>query len=140
MRRQLTVTLPEGGKRFRSMIVITEDQYAPAVYYNAGKYTFTREKIGTRYLVLGLRTFFNQAILKISKQLMRCRIQRKTEQKAPGRFEVPNWDPVSQKKVRDALVVLYSTLPDQNHMFGTKEEVDPVRCLIRGRWRLGRQS
>jgi hypothetical protein len=23
----------------------------------------------------------------------------------PGRFEMPNWDPVSQKKVRDALIV-----------------------------------
>ena len=30
----------------------------------------------------------------------------------PGRFEVPNWDLASQKKVRDALLVLGTTLPD----------------------------
>ena len=30
----------------------------------------------------------------------------------PGKFEVPNWDAASQKKVRDALVVLGETLPD----------------------------
>ena len=30
----------------------------------------------------------------------------------PGKFEVPNWDPASQKKVRDALMVLGETLPD----------------------------
>lgn len=48
----------------------------------------------------------------------------------PGKFEVPNWDPVSQKIVRDALLVLASTLPDTNRMFGTKDEVDPVRRLI----------
>jgi len=29
----VTVTLPDAGKRFRSMIVITEDQYTPAVVY-----------------------------------------------------------------------------------------------------------
>jgi hypothetical protein len=54
----------------------------------------------------------------------------KVEQARPGVFVTPNWDPVSQKKVRDALLVLYSMLPDQNRMFGTKEEVDPIRHLI----------
>ena len=48
----------------------------------------------------------------------------------PGTFEVPRWDPVSMKKVRDALNVLADTLPDKNRMFGTKAEVDPVRYLL----------
>lgn len=48
----------------------------------------------------------------------------------PGRFEAPNWDPASQKSVRDALVVLNSTLPDPRHAFDRKENVDPVRHLI----------
>ncbi len=52
------------------------------------------------------------------------------EQKSPGKFEAPNWDPASQKKVRDALLVLGSTLPDSKRMFGPKAEVDPVRHLI----------
>src|SRR5689334_575236 len=52
----VSVTLPEAGKRFRSMIVITQDQYTPAVVYEAGRYTYTRDQIGTRYLMLALRT------------------------------------------------------------------------------------
>jgi hypothetical protein len=48
----------------------------------------------------------------------------------PGIFEVPKWDPVSQKKVRDALLVLASTLPDTSGMYGKKDEVDPVRFVI----------
>jgi hypothetical protein len=48
----------------------------------------------------------------------------------PGKFEVPNWDKASQDKVRDALLVLASTLPDQRRMFGSKSEVDPVRFVI----------
>jgi hypothetical protein len=54
----------------------------------------------------------------------------RVEQRSAGRFEVPNWDPVSQKKVREALLVLASTLPDTKRMFGTKDQVDPVRYLI----------
>jgi hypothetical protein len=54
----------------------------------------------------------------------------KVSQKGPGTFEIPNWDPVSYKRVKEALLVLYATVPDQNRMFGTKEQVDPVRRLI----------
>ena len=51
-------------------------------------------------------------------------------QQSPGGFEVANWDPASQNKVRDALLVLGTTLPDTKRMFGTKDRVDPVRRLI----------
>jgi hypothetical protein len=48
----------------------------------------------------------------------------------PGRFEIPARDPVSQKKVREALLILASTLTDTNRMYGRKEDVDPVRFII----------
>src|SRR6516164_1330457 len=48
----------------------------------------------------------------------------------PGHWEIPHGDPVSQKKVREALLVLASTLPDTNRMYGRKDEVDPVRFLV----------
>jgi hypothetical protein len=43
---------------------------------------------------------------------------------------VPNWDQASQKKVRDALLVLATTIPDFKGAFGTKAQVDPIRHLI----------
>jgi hypothetical protein len=43
---------------------------------------------------------------------------------------VPNWDPASQKKVRDALLVLASTLQGFAGAFGTKDQVNPVHHLI----------
>ena len=57
----MTVTLPDAGKRFMSMQVIDEDHYTPAVVYGAGSHTFTREKIGTRYVSLGVRTLVDPA-------------------------------------------------------------------------------
>ena len=41
-----------------------------------------------------------------------------------------DWDPVSQKTVRDALVTLATTLPDTKDTFGSKADTDPVRHLI----------
>jgi hypothetical protein len=127
----VTVTLPDAGKRFRSMIVINEDQYTPGVVYDAGSYTFTREKIGTRYVLIGVRTLVDLADPKDVQQGHALQDAIKsTQEVGPGRFEAPNWDPASQKKMRDALLALATTVPDTKRMFGTKDQVDPVRHLI----------
>jgi hypothetical protein len=126
----VTVTLPATGKRFRSMIVIDEDQYTPEVVYEEGRYTYTKEKIGTRYLMLALRTLVDPndpADIKAAHDLQDT---TKIEQPGSGTFSVPNWDPVSHQKVKDALISLADTLPDSDRGFGTKAEVDPVRRLI----------
>jgi hypothetical protein len=127
----VTVTLPDAGNRFRSMIVIDEDQYTPAVVYDAGRYTFTKKEIGTRYLMLALRTLVDANNPKDLERVHALQDATRIDQPGGvGRFENPNWDPVSHKKVRDALLVLASTLPDSDRGFGTKAEVDPVRRLI----------
>ena len=126
----VTVTLPDAGGRFMSMIVIDEDQYTPAVHYGAGSHTFTRQQIGTRYLMLALRTFVDPNDPADLRTVHALQDAVKVSQQGTGSFEIPNWDPASHKKVRDALLVLYATVPDQNRMFGTKEQVDPIRRLI----------
>jgi hypothetical protein len=126
----VTITLPSAGKRFMSMQVIDEDQYTPDVVYGAGKYTYTREQIGTRYVLTAIRTLINPASPKDLQEVHKLQDAIQFQQKSPGKFEVPNWDPASQKKVRDALLMLGSTLPDSNRMFGRRDRVDPVRHLI----------
>lgn len=126
----VTITLPDPGKRFLSMQVIDEDQYCPAVFYGAGRHALTREQIGTRYVLTAIRTLIDPANPKDLDEVHKLQDAIKVEQKSPGKFEPPNWDPASQKKVRDALLVLGSTLPDSKRMFGLKAEVDPVRHLI----------
>jgi len=126
----VAVTLPDAGRRFMSMIVIDEDQYTPAVYYGTGSYTFNRQQIGTRYLMLALRTFVDPNDPEDLKKVYVLQDAVRVSQPSQGTFEVPNWDPASHKKVRDALLVLYATVPDQNRMFGSKAQVDPVRRLI----------
>lgn len=126
----VTITLPDAGKRFMSLQVIDEDEYTHGVFYGAGSHTLTRQGIGTRYVLAAVRTVVDPTDPKDVQQVHALQDAIKVSQKSSGKFEIPNWDPVSQKKVRDALLVMASTMSDFRGAFGAKNEVDPVRHLI----------
>jgi len=127
----VTIRLPDAGARFMSMQVIDEDQYTPAVFYGAGSHALTKEQIGSRYVLIGIRTLVDPTDPKDVAAVHALQDAMVIEQPGgPGRFEVPLWDPASQKKVREALIALATTLPDTRRMFGPKQAVDPVRRLI----------
>ncbi len=126
----VTITLPDAGQRFMSLQVINEDQYTPMVKYGQGSYSLTRENIGTRYVVIAVRTLVDANDPNDLKQVNALQDKFEIDQKSSGRFEIPAWDPVSQKKVREALLILGETLPDTKHMFGTAQQTEPVRRLI----------
>ncbi len=126
----VTIALPDAGKRFMSMQVVDEDHYVPSVFYGAGTHTLTKENVGTRYVFIAVRTLVDPNDPKDVEQVHALQDAIKVSQKDAGKFELPNWDQASQKKVRDALLVLGSTLPDYNKAFGSKEEVDPIQHLI----------
>lgn len=126
----VTITLPDAGDRFMSMQVIDEDQYTTQVNYKPGAYTLSRGKDGTRYVVVGFRTLVDPNNPEDVAKVHALQDAIKVQQAAPGSFEIPKWDTVSQDKVRDALVTLGATLPDARRMFGTRETADPVRRLI----------
>src|SRR5262249_25864140 len=95
----VTITLPDASKRFTSMQVINEDEYTPMVVYDAGAYTLTKDKIGTRYVVTAIRTLADPNDAKDIQQANSLQDAIKVEQPGgSGVFEVPNWDQTSQKK------------------------------------------
>jgi hypothetical protein len=126
----VTITLPDAGDRFMSMQVIDEDQYVQLIVYAPGRYTLSREHVGTRYVMAAIRILVDPN----SPQDLECAHALQdaiaVEQPQRGAFEVPNWDRVSQKKVHNALLSLGETYSDTHRMFGARDEVDPVRHLI----------
>jgi hypothetical protein len=125
----VTVSLPDSGGRFISLQVFDEDEYVVEVAYS-GVHTYTRDGVGTRYVLIGFRTLVDPDDPADLKKVHALQDAIKVDQKAVGRFEIPNWDEAGRKKVRDALVTLNETLADSRRMFGAKGEVDPVRRLI----------
>jgi len=125
----LTITLPDAGGRFMSMQIISEDHYTTEVVYGPGAFTYTKEKVGTRYVYVIIRTLADVANAPDLKAANAVQDQIKVQQARPGTFEVPAWDKVSQDKVRNALEILGS-LGGTVDRFGRQDEVDPIDHLI----------
>ncbi|WP_269845834.1 DUF1254 domain-containing protein [Paracoccus yeei] len=127
----VTITLPEAEGRFMAFQVIDQDHYTPKVVYGAGSTTLTREEIGTRYVMAGIRTLVDPEDPEDVAAVHALQDAVGVSQTgSPGSFEVPDWDEASQDRVRAALLELAATLPDTRNAFGPRGEVDPVRHLI----------
>jgi hypothetical protein len=127
----VTITLPDSGKRFLSMQIIDEDEYAPEVVYGANVRTLIKEEIGTRYVIVAVRIVVDPSDPKDAEAVHALQDAIQISQPGgPGTFQIPNWDASSQVKVRGALLNLASTVPDTKGMFGPRGKVDPVRHLI----------
>jgi len=131
----VTISLPDAGNRYMSMQVIDQDHFTQAAVYGAGSYTFPGEKLYTRYIFVLVRTLVDPTNPKDLEQVHILQDAIKVSQNSPGRFEVPNWDQTSRKKVHDVLLALGATSratapTDRRRRFGNRGEVDPVWHLI----------
>lgn len=125
----VTITLPDAGSRYMSMVVISQDHYAIDMVYAPGRFTYDKGKVGTRYVFFLIRTLANASDPKDLLMANQLQDAIKVEQASAGSFSVPKWDQASQKKIRDALAVL-GEFGDIANRFGRKDEVDPVDHLI----------
>jgi hypothetical protein len=126
----VTITLADAGKRFMSLLLINEDHYVIDTVYAPSTVTITREQAGTRYFVALVRTFANANDPADVKAANAAQDSIRIEQAKVGTFEVPQWDPVTLKKAREALQVLFALGGIKEPRFGRKDEVDPVSFLV----------
>jgi hypothetical protein len=127
----VTITLPDGAKRFMAMQIVNEDQYTRAAYNGTGSYTLTRDMAGTRYAMVAVRFLVDASDEEEVRQVHALQDAIKVGQKSPGTFAIPNWDEASHKTVKAALLQLGTTISDTRRMYGANEtEVDPVKHLI----------
>jgi hypothetical protein len=127
----LTVTLPDPGRRFMSMQVISQDHFTTEVAYAPGRFTYTPERVGTRYVYLIIRTFANPGDTADMTAAHALQDGIQIEQESAGTWETVNWDPDSRDKIRDRLEGLNQVKGEtQGEMFGRQGEADPVLHLL----------
>lgn len=125
-----TVTLPESGKRYMSLMVINNDGYVNDVYYGAGSYQLTMEKFDTPYVGVVIRTLANpedQADLATARKLQ-DEVKITAGSDAP--FALPHYDKASYKATLDAVLELAKGLKRYTQTFGSKAEVNPIHFMI----------
>lgn len=127
----VTITMPDSGNRFMSLMILNEDHYVIDVFHGAGSRTLTKDRVGTRYVLAAIRTLIDPGKTGDADEVHKLQDAIKVEQPGgPGKLELPTWDKVSQDKVRSALLALNATMGSFDRAFGTKEQVDPVHHLI----------
>lgn len=124
-----TIVLPDAGKRFMSLMVVNQDHYVTAVYYDSKPHTLTQKDLGTRYAFIAVRTLVDPSDPKDLQAVHQLQDGIKISQKSAGQLELPNWDQASLKEIRETLLVL-AKHSGFDRAFGTKAEVNPVHHLI----------
>jgi hypothetical protein len=126
----VTVTLPDAGNRFMSMMVVNEDHYIKYVTYEPGIHEITQRSMGTRYVAVIIRIFVDPSSNQDKETVNTLQDQIVAAQESPGSLDLPAWDKQSLDGCRTALQNLGLYVPDALHAFGNDNEVDPVRHLI----------
>ncbi|MDR2999601.1 MAG: DUF1214 domain-containing protein [Microbacterium sp.] len=126
----VTVELPDTAGRFMSLIVIDEDHYVSPASYAPASVTLSKDTIGTRYAMVGVRTLVDPTEAGDIDVVVALQDSIRVDQAASGSLELPEWDKASQDAIRADLVALAAHVPDSRGAFGGRDSVDPVRHLI----------
>jgi len=91
LRSPVTITLPETGGRYQSLMIVSQD-HSIWSFYGPRTGTLTEEKVGTRYAFLALRTFMDPNDEEDMKEAYGVQDAVVVEQADIGKFEVPDWN------------------------------------------------
>lgn len=126
----VTLTLPDAGKRYMSMMIVDQDHYVPIVAHGKETVTLTQESFGTRYAFAAVRTLVDPNDPKDVEAVHRLQDAITVSQKDPGKLELPDWDQDSLADIRNGLLTLAKHQSSFHGAFGTRGEVDPIQHLI----------
>ena len=121
----LTVRLADAGDRYHSLMTVNQD-HSMEVAYSPTKVTLTAESVGSRYVMVAVRTFADPADEADMRVAHALQDRISVEQAESGVFDVPAWDQHEVEDMRRAVNVVGAAVTDSSKMFGRKEELDPI--------------
>jgi hypothetical protein len=125
----ITITLPETKGRYQSLMVVNQD-HSIWSFYGPRTGTLTEEKVGTRYVLLTIRTFMDPNDEQDMQEAYRLQDAVVVEQADIGKFEVPDWNKEEVEKMRATINVVGATVTESSKFFGRKENLDPVYWML----------
>lgn len=125
-----TLTLPDAGARYLSVMIINQDHYINDVLHESGDHALTMERYGTPYVCVGVRILVdpNNPDDLATVHRLQDRIGVRTGSSQP--FVLPDYEPDSFTATRQALLELAKGIGRFDRAFGARAEVDPVRHLV----------
>ncbi len=125
-----TVTMPDGSDRYCSLMVVNQDHYINRIIHEPGEHQLNATDLGSRYVLLALRVLADPGNDADVQQANAVQDGLALVAESAEPLVLPDYDEDSFETVREALKTLGRTLGGSERMFGTREEVDPIRHLI----------
>jgi hypothetical protein len=122
--------LPDAGERYLSAMVVNEDHLVTAVHHDAGAYRLTSDDVGSDHALVAVRTLVDAGDPADVATVAALQDALRLEAGSADAYTGPDYDTESLDDTREALLRLASRLVGYDRMFGTREQVDPVRHLI----------
>jgi hypothetical protein len=132
-----TLSTPDAGERYMSVMVVNEDHYINKVFHGAGTYELTLDEFDTPYVILAARTLVDASDPADVEQANALQDQLKIEPASAIPYSHPNYDRESYEATYKALLELGKGVPDARRAFGRKEDVSEVRHLLATAWGWG---
>lgn len=126
----VTITMPDTGKRYMSMMVVDQDHYLPVVAYGTKPVTLTQKSVGTRYAFVAIRTLVDPTNPNDLDEVHKLQDAIKVSQKDVGKLDLPNWDEEQLTDIRNALLSLAKHQTSFKGSFGARGHVDLIQHLI----------
>ena len=124
------LTLPDAAGRYLSAMVINEDHFVTDVFHDAGDYTLTSDRCGSRYALVGVRILVDPNDSDDVAAVTALQDRLGISAASAERFTEPDYDAASLNETRDGLLQLARGLDSFGGMFGARNHVDPVHHLI----------
>jgi hypothetical protein len=121
-----TVTVPDAGDRYLSVMVVNQDHYINRIFHEPGTYELTADEFDTPYVLLGARVLVDASDPKDVAEVNEIQDRFSLEAASSEPFVLPDYDEGSFTATRQALLAEAAKgLSGTHGMFGTKDEVDP---------------
>jgi hypothetical protein len=125
-----TLSLPDPGDRYMSVMIVNEDHYVNSILHEPGRHELTAEQLGSRHVAVAVRILADPADQNDIDAVTVLQDQIVLTSGSAEPYAYPDYDAASLDETRDALLALARNLTDFDGMFGSKDEVNPVRHLI----------
>jgi len=124
LKEEATLTMPETNGRYQSAWFITEEHYNPMAINTPGTYKITQEDMGSRYIMLVIRTQVNMTDPEDLAKVSSLQDQLQLTQNDRGSYVITNnWDRAEVLKMRKKYQKITAEKNiTSNLMFGEKGE------------------
>ena len=125
-----TVTVPDAGDRYVSVMVVNEDHYINRVVHEPGEHSLTVQEFGTPWVAVAARVLVDPGNADDVAAVNTLQDGFAVEASSSEPFELPDYDTAGLDATRTALLELARGMSSFDHAFGAKGDVDPVRHLL----------